>query len=466
MIEPLNILVAGKPAAGKYNSIPATEPAESYELSHAQQRIWHAERMAPEKLRYNLSFCSTIEGELDVASLERAVDTVIMRHESLRTSFISRNGTPRQLVGPVAQFSLTINHIDISNYENKEELTAEIIDEEKDFPFELEGGPLLRNTLIQLGKTRFIFMLSVHHIISDEWSLKIILREVFTLYHAYSRRLENPLAPLRIQYKDFISWKNSQLQGNHLRTLENYWMNRLDKVAPVELPADFPGNSLVFPGQESIDFDISADLTTLLQKVARQHDTTLLAVLVASVSILFNCYTGQRDIIIGTPVTMRNHPELEDQVGLYIDVLPVRIILDPDKDCFKDVLQKVKQTLNDTLEYGLYPYDMLIEKLSLSNEKVRSGLVNVLVQSQHVSPLSLPEVPGLSISSYLNTNIIDKANLTFCFRKAAGCLTAAVVYNDALFKRTSINLVCENLVHITGKLLANERMVIGDMSII
>ncbi|SFF04125.1 HxxPF-repeated domain-containing protein [Chitinophaga sp. CF118] len=468
MIEPLNICISEKLRVGTSAAdIPEVLTASSYELSHAQKRVWSVYQNSEEKLKGNRSFFSLIEGALNMSILEKAVETVLARHDSLRTTFFMLGETPYQQVCPAESFHFRINHIDISNYENKKDLSNEIIQEEHTYAFDFLDGFLLRITLIRNTETSFILMFSMHHIISDDWSKGILVQELFTIYNAYRQDLENPLSPLRIQYKDFISWQNSLLQGEYMGKLENYWLNRFNnKPEPVKLPADFPEDNLLFYSESCIELEMSSHLIKALNNTAKSNDTSLFAVLMAITSILLNRYTGRQELIMGTPVTSRIHPELDEQVGLYIDIIPVSIHLNEEKDTFSYILGKVKQTLHEALEHGLYPYDMLMEKLGLVNHAPRLPFINILMQSQSMQQIMLPEIPDLSIKSYSHKNLTGQVDITFNFKHSDSYLKAGVEYNAGLFKRSTITQIIDDLIYITETVLANNDMLLSDISLI
>ncbi|MVT11413.1 condensation domain-containing protein [Chitinophaga tropicalis] len=451
MIEPLNSSITEHPVTAEaLKGIPIAPAADFYELSYAQKRILAASRAASGRRQSNLLFFSFVDGPLDIDAVEKAVAALIARHESLRTSIVEQEETAWQHINSAGLFSLKVNYIDISNYENKHELTQEIIHEEQSFAFDLQTGPLMRVVLIHSAAEQFILIFSVHHLISDDRSLEIIVREFFMIYNAFRQQKENPLPDLRIQYKDFVAWKNAQLKGDRLWSLENFWLNYLqDKWQAVKLPEDFPGNSLVFPGEGMAEFEMSSELTARLKEAARLNEVNLFIALVGVVAILLNRYSGQEDIIVGAPVTTRDHPELENQVGQYMDLLPVSIRLEPAKDSLTVILEKIRNTTREVLRYYLYPYDMLAERMIVSDNRKHIKPFNILVQLDNGSPKDFPEVPGLSVHNHWGEYLADHTDIIFKFRTIDNYIKTGVVYNTALFKRSTINRINENLLHIT-----------------
>jgi len=436
-----------------FREIPNVQTAETYELSAAEKWTEAAERFPTAKASENISFVLEISGLLNVDVLERAVQTVVSRHEALRTTFIVAGEELRQRICPEGSFNLQINHIDISNYQRKEELSAEIIHEERTFPFDVKHDHLLKVTLIRLSGDQFVFMFFVHPIIADHRSIEIIAGEIFKLYNAYNEQRENPLPVLRIQYKDFTAWHNKQLTGRDLRAFESYWSGQLaGRSAPVNFPLDFPENKSVFPSRNIARFDIGRPLTALLKNVAGSNDTSLFLILVTAIYILLNRYTGEKDIIIGVPVSTRSHPELENQVGLYKNILLLRAKLHPG-EAFSTVLARVKQTFLAARAHEHYPYGMLLEKMGLANESGHILLVNLFVQEG--VQLRIPDVPGLHFKDVTPQYFSESADLTFSFRKTDATIEGGIAYNGNLFKRTSINRLIDSLQHVASLIADN-----------
>jgi hypothetical protein len=377
------------------------------------------------------------------------------------------DGIPKQYIHPAEETYSWVNHIDISKYDNKTELASEIIGEELAFAFDLQYGPLLRVTLIQLAEEEYNFVLSMHHIVSDGWSVEVLVRELFTLYQSFSKNEKNPLRPLRVHYKDFAAWQNSQLKGEVLEELENYWLHQFsDEPSSLVLPADFSDTNQVFLNGAIMEFEIDEALTSKLNELAQRNEASLFMVLMAMVKVLLTRYTGQQDIIVGTPAATRNHPELESQVGLYINVLPVRTRLKAEEDTFKTLLSKVKQNLLGAIEHDLYPYDLLIEKLGLAKQVSRFPLINVLVQSQYILGETVPDIPGLMITDCSLDNLTSKVDITFNFKQTIHGIKAAIEYDACLFKRSTISQVIENLRHIGRAVADDDNVFISDIKLL
>ena len=430
-----------------YEVIPDLPPAEYYEASYAQKLVYATKQDPDGGSGCNISFILQIEGSLQVELLEKSIEALISRHEILRTAFVMLNGELKQRIPPTGPFNMSINHIDISDYDNREKITDEIIQEEYIFPFDLQRRHLVRFTLIRVLKSRFIFMCSMHPIIADDHSVEILISELFTFYNAWQNQSENPLRPLRIQYKDFAAWQNAQQQSNNLKKQEHFWLNYLaDRPLPVAFPVDFPENKLVVQHGSMVRFNIDSQLTQKLNDEANCHDASPLMVMLAIVSVLLNRYTAAQDIILGTFVTTRKHPELENQVGLYNNLLPVRIRINDDEKEMGNILKHVRQVMLQVQEYDQYPYSMLIEKLPNAKGGTQSPFINVLLQLQ--SSLEQPTVPGLEIRDYTPGNIAANTSFIFNFKQCGNYIKAAIEYDTGLYKHATIHQIAEDFLLI------------------
>lgn len=450
-----------------YQEIPNAPEADYYQLSHAQKRLWLTDQFQDEKLRYNMTYASMLTGKLKLDILQRVAKVIIERHEILRTTFSVVKGVPKQQIQSSAGIAFGVNFTDLRNLEDKKKALEEIVKNESAYSFDLEYGPLLRMSVLQTDSEEYHFVLSMHHIISDGWSMEVLVRELFELYNAFSEGRTAPLAPLRLQYKDFACWQNQQLKGEELKSLEDYWLLQFaDDPTPVVLSSDFPkSNSSVLNGSVAA-FNLDKSLSDKVEKLANANGASTFMVLMAIVKVLLNRYTGQQDIIAGTPAATRNHPELENQLGIYINVLPVRTRIVPEKDNFRTVLHKVKQQLLGAIEHELYPYDLLVEKLGLAKQSSRFPLINILIQSQSILDESLPPLAGLTITDSPVGTLTSKVDITFNFKQTEEGISGALEYNSGMFKPATMELLIENLLVISRLVTSDEKIRISTMRLL
>ncbi len=340
-IAALAARVDGAERAGFCAIEPAPEE-EHYELSHAQQRLWLLHQMGGASA-YNMPHALLFDVPLDLDALRRAFVTIIERHEALRTAFVLVNGEPRQKVCREVAFAL--REVDLRAEPDPEASARQLAAQEAPAPFDLTQPPLLRATVARLDAQRSLFLLTIHHIVGDGWSGNVLYREVLSLFDAYRRGEPDPLTPLRIQYKDFAVWQNRQRFEHE----ERYWLAKLDGAPErLELPYDFaPGEERGFQGDfEAVTLDLG--ILRSFRAIATARSTTVSNVVLAIFKLLLFQLAKQRDFCVGMSVANRNHPDLENILGFFVNVLPIRTQLSEDMD-FEALLRQVTQSTTEAL---------------------------------------------------------------------------------------------------------------------
>lgn len=367
-----------KATAGSYREIPAVGKQDYYELSHAQKRLWLIDQVGNSATKYNVPGFYRLYGELRVEPFKNAIYELIKRHEILRTTFHLVDGEPRQRVHPVDNFPSQVEFHDFSSTENKEDSLAQFMKEEAAHSFSLENGPLLRAILLQVNDSEYVFLFTTHHIVSDAWSLDIIAGEVFTLYNAFSKGEENPLPPLKIHYKDYAAWHNQELIDKGIEQLKRYW-NKLmtDEVSVLVLPYDKPKRKSSPTGAgERMLFELNNETETAIIDLAKDQGISLFMVFLAYLNATLYAYSKSKDLVVGSPVTGRDHPDLEDQVGFYINTILLRTKF---AHChrFSDLLKEVKHVSLEAMKHQSYPYDLLVEDVKGSDASDGNPLFDV-----------------------------------------------------------------------------------------
>src|SRR5215217_5778565 len=304
------------------------QPRAELPLSFAQQRLWFLDQLAPGSAAYNLSGRLRLEGDLDVSSLEASLNEIVRRHEALRTIFSTHDGEPVQII--LSELLLPLPLIDLSHLPTSERETAirQLCEEEASQPFDLSTGPLVRARLLRLSKLpgeEHILLLSMHHIISDGWSISLLIRELATLYEAYAVGAKSPLKELSLQYGDYAVWQREWLQGEVLQQQLAYWRKQLADAPPVlELPADRPRPQVQTFRGAALPFKLSKELAEELRALSRREGVTLYMTLLAGLQTLLARYTGQEDISTGTPIANRRLGEIENLIGFFVNTLVLR----------------------------------------------------------------------------------------------------------------------------------------------
>ncbi|WP_298510495.1 non-ribosomal peptide synthetase [uncultured Kordia sp.] len=445
-----------------YIAIPSIAHQESYEVSHAQKRLWILQQFEESQSAYNMPGIYPLES-LDVAAFQRAFDTLISRHEILRTTFVNINGEPRQIVHTETPFDL--EYEDLRSHNDREEVLENQIIEACKKDFDLENGPLIQGKLFQMEGEDYVFFLNMHHIISDGWSIKVLIGDVLALYEAYTKGASNPLTPLRIQYKDYAHWQNETLRTGGYKEAQSYWLRQLGGELPVlELPLDYPRPAVKTYNGDSIRFGLSEEITKELKVLSRHQGSTLFITLLATVKALLYRYTGQKDIIIGTPTAGRDHEELEDQIGFYINTLALRTQFSGDED-FLALVNQVQATTLDAQDHQSYPFDMLVDELDLERDMSRSPLFDVMVILQNVNDAA--EDGDTTITEESSSDIIvSKYDLDISFVEKGERIQVSINYNPDLFDAARIARMQEHYQTLLGSIIANPSRAINQLNYI
>ncbi|HEY0610765.1 MAG TPA: amino acid adenylation domain-containing protein, partial [Chitinophaga sp.] len=401
---------------------------------------------------YNMPGVFEFEGQLDMAALSGSFDTLIARHESLRTVFReTAEGEIKQYILSPAALDFRIAYHDLRGYSDatiKETIQAGIAQ-----PFDLQKGPLLRAGLYQVADARWIFSYVMHHIVNDGWSMEVLIKEILQLYHAYVQGLPNPLAPLRIQYKDYAVWQQAQLNGAALNDHKTWWLKQLSGELPVlDLPADHIRPPVKTYRGGVVSTAITPSATAGLKALLRRQEATLFTGLLTLVKVLLHRYTGQEDLIIGSPVAGRDHVDLQDQIGFYVNTLALRTQLSG-ADSYTGLLEKVKAFTLQAYTHQLYPFDELLHELDLQRDMSRSALFDVMVVLQHQenSDAWPQHVNGLSVRAYeAEASSVSKFDLLFNFIEQEESIQLKITYNSDIYSPRTIAQLSLHL----GQLLA------------
>jgi amino acid adenylation domain-containing protein len=366
------------------NSIPVTSPAESYPLSVAQRRLWIAGQFEKSNSAYNIPMIRVFDTQMYPGCLEQALNTLIERHEILRTVFRQNgSGEIRQFIIDAAESALKINLLDLRAEEEQQQMLEAAVREASVKPFDLAEGPLLRASLIRTGENNWVFVLVMHHIISDGWSLNIVIRELLLFYSAHSNGRANPLTPLNIQYKDYSAWQKAQLGDDSSGSHKAYWLKQFEGDLPVlEFPADRVRPAVKTYSGNTYYGHISSELGEGIKALCREQGCTIFMGLLAAVNTLLYRYTRQEDIIIGSPIAGREHPDLENQIGFFVNTLALRTRF-KGSDSYSGILHKVREVTLGAFAHQFYPFDELVDELKLHRDVSRNPLVDIQVIVQN-----------------------------------------------------------------------------------
>ena len=430
--------------------------------SHAQKRFFVLQQMDLNNVAYHITSILKLTGEFAPDKFKQAMQLLIDRHESLRTAFVLTDGEPQQKVLLHRPFSLVFE--DWTEEFNAESRILEILQEQRK-PFDLEKDPLLRSSLYQLSPQSYILFLEIHHIICDGWSMNLLAKECLGYYQALRQELEPTVEPLPIQYRDYAAWQNNQLKQKDQNKNLDYWRQKLDngQIPRVHLPTDFLRSPLKSYNGSHLSWILPTEINLQLRKVCQDSKSTLFMALVAAVKVLLYRYSGQQDISIGTEIATRNHPQLQELIGLFLNTLILRDRLDPDQG-YQDCLSKIRQTVSEALAHSDYPFDRLLEDLNISREINRTPLFDVLVLLQNFD--QTPTIETLNIQSLDSLTPTSKFDLSFVFSENQENIRLDLIYNTDLFQKERMEKCLLHFDKLLTAMLANPEQPIGKISLL
>ncbi|WP_409174127.1 edeine biosynthesis hybrid PKS-NRPS EdeI [Brevibacillus fortis] len=435
------------------SAIPVAEYREAYPATSSQQRIYVLEQMQEGAVAYNIPTVMMLEGELDREAFERAFVSLVQRHESLRTSFSIVDGALMQSVQPSIDFTLAYSEVDA----NEAKRTVEQFIR----PFDLSKAPLVRGMLIRIDVNKHLLLFDMHHIISDGVSINILIREFFQLYQG----LELP--ELRIQYKDYSVWQSEQLGNGVLAAQEKFWLKELDGELPVlNLPTDHPRPSVQSFEGDVLTFEIPQEMTEKILALAKNNGSTLYMTLLGALTIMLSKYAGEEDIIIGSPVAGRHHADLENIVGVFLNTLAMRNFPRSDRTV-TDFLQEVKERALAALSHADYPFEMLVDRLTLPKDTARNPLFDVMFILQNTGDAKgSMSANGLTLSPYPFEQRSAQFDLTFDIIEREQRLIVDIEYSNKLFSKETITSMSTHFQKILEQMVEDPEQRIGKMSML
>jgi hypothetical protein len=351
----------------------------AFPLSFAQQRLWFLDQLVPGNAFYNIPAAFRFSFALNEAVLRRTLDEIVRRHESLRTTFRVERGEPFQVVTP--ELTLELPVIDLRSMPSavRESEASRLAADEARRPFDLERGPLIRTTLVRLGETDYLFLLTLHHIVSDGWSMLVLSRELTALYTAFAMDRPSPLPDLAVQYPDYAVWQRESLAGENLEAELAWWRERLAHLPVLQLPTDRPRPTVATYEGAAEPLRLPATLCAALRSLSQREGATLFMTLLSGFAVLLHRYSGQTDIVVGAPVAGRNRAELEGLIGFFVNTLVLRADLSGDPT-FRELLGRVRQATSAAYAHQELPFEKLVEELQPERDLGRNPLFQVIFQ--------------------------------------------------------------------------------------
>lgn len=445
-----------------FHKIPVLPSKQIYKLSSSQKRLWVLSQFKEANVAYNIYNVYRFDQSLDVKALEKSFSCLIARHEVLRTQFTQNaEGIVSQIIRPVEQVKFVISYEEISHEAAEDRAVQELVEKHIYAPFNLEEAPLLRALLVKQHDGSFVFAYTMHHIISDGWSLKLILNELLAIYSAYIKQEQPSLAPLRIHYKDFAAWEQAQLTTPVSVGHESYWLDQFAGELPVlELKGDWIRPAVKTYNGSMVHLAISQETSAGFKQLIQSQGATLFMGLLATVNTLLYKYTHQNDQIIGSPVSGRDHVDLEDQIGFYVNTLALRSRFEG-ADSYQSLLENIKTLTLNAYEHQLYPFDELVDKLSLKRDTSRSALFDIMIVLQNTDLVRQnhtedPAARQVSIEGYgSDIHLASKFDLTFNFIELGDSLHLSLEYNTDLYSRDTASRLVKHFETLIHSILAD-----------
>jgi amino acid adenylation domain-containing protein len=434
-------------------------------LSFAQQRLWFIDQLVPGSTFYNVSSAVRLEGKLDISALERTISEVARRHEVLRTTFRMVDGEPAQVIAPVQPIALPVTDLsELSEPEREEEL-RQLLSGFSAQPFDLAQDSLLRVRLVRLGEDSHAVMLVTHHIVCDGWSMGVLVKEVVAIYEAFSRGEPSPLPELAIQYADFAVWQREWLRGETLEQQLSYWRAQLRGAPPVlELPTDRPRPAVQSYRGASHSFRVSAEVSAGLKALSRSEGATLFMTLLAAFKILLSRYSGQTDIVVGTPIAGRNRMELEPLIGFFVNTLALRTRLSGALS-FREVLQQVRETALEAYAHEHLPFERIVEELNPERALSHTPLVQVVFGFQSLQEKTA-EVSDLTMSALGHNSGTARFDVVQNMFETEEGLSGSLHGNVDLFDLETIKRLCEHFQRLLQSIVEHPDAAISQLALL
>ncbi|MFN6566176.1 amino acid adenylation domain-containing protein [Dendronalium sp. ChiSLP03b] len=466
-LSPTKKALLEKLKGGKFKAetIPQRQNSEPVPLSFSQQRLWFIDQLYHGSSFYNISSALHLKGFLNVTALQQSLNEIIRRHEAWRTNFITVDEQPLQVISSQGNGNLNVVNIEHLFGTNWEAEVTKIANEEAKKPFDLAKDSLVRVTLLRLSKEEHVLLLTIHHIVTDGWSMGVFAQELAKLYAAFCTGKPSTLPELPIQYADFAIWQRDRLQGKLLETQLNYWKQQLGGKLPVlQLPVDRPRPAVAtFKGAKQY-FTFSKQLTQALNEFSQQEGCTLFMTLLAAFNTLLYRYTDQEDILVGSSIANRNRAELEGLIGLFVNNLVLRNNLSGNPS-FRELLSRVREVTLNAYAHQDLPFEKLVEALQPERDLSRNPLFQVMFILQN-APTPVKEVSGLNLRALEIDGGTSEFDISVSISEFQQELTGFWEYNTDLFDSLTIKRFIDNFQILLESIVNNPNHSISELPLL
>jgi len=433
-------------------------------LSFAQQRLWFLDRLEPGSSAYNMPAAVRLEGQLDTDALERTLTEIFRRHEVLRTRFREVDGQPVQAIQAPAPVALAREDLSAIAANERVAVMSEILRAEAARPFDLSEDAPCRVRLLRLAPQSHVVLVTLHHIVSDGWSMNLFIGEVKALYEAFSSGRASPLAELPVQYADYALWQRQWLQGDALEQQLSYWRGRLSGMpAALELPTDRPRPAVPSFRGARRSFALTPQRAEKLRALGRREAATLYMVLLAALQTVLGRWSGQRDVVVGSPIAGRTHQQTEGMIGFFTNTLVLRTDLSGDPS-FVELLARVRETTLDAYAHQDLPFEKLVAELQPRRDLSRQPLFQVMFTLQN-QPASELKLPGLTLAPVLDEHASSKFDLSLDFFENEAGLWGRAEYATDLFDAATIDRLIESYESLLEAVAENARTPLSQLPV-
>ncbi|MFN6560836.1 MAG: amino acid adenylation domain-containing protein [Nostoc sp. ChiSLP01] len=434
-------------------------------LTFAQQRLWFLNQLHPNSTSYNIPVGIRVTGRLNQAALEQSLNKIVQRHEVLRTTFAVIDSEPVQVIHSAPNSIISV--VDLRNLPviKRETEIKQLLIEAAQCPFDLGVGLLLRTTLLWLDEEEYILLIVMHHIVTDEWSMGVFIQELSTLYPAFCAGVSSPLPELPIQYGDFAVWQRQYLSESVLETQLNYWLSQLNSAPELlQLPTDRPRPSVQTYQGKTQSLTLNTDLTQKLQTLSQESGTTLFMTLLAVFATLLYRYSGQSDILVGTPIANRNPSEIESLIGFFVNTLVLRTRFE-DNPSFEKLLTQVRETTLKAYEHQDVPFEQVVEALQPQRSLSHSPVFQVMFVLQN-APKGELELPGCTWCELNQQSTTAMFDLTVSMTETDQGLVGKWEYNTDLFDGSTIERMAAHFQNLCSAIVENPVAAVGELPLL
>lgn len=439
-----------------YVAIEKIPEATSYEVSNGQKRLWIVSQIPNASSAYNMPYRVYLDGSYNIENLEKAIHATINRHETLRTVFkVNENGELRQVIQSTTETNFNITRLDFREIKDIPGAVEEYITHDTHRMFDLENGPLFRATLIRTTDENYLFYYNIHHIIGDGWSTKILVEDVMRFYQQFQNGNNEEVSALTIQYKDYVNWENEQVASGKYIRHQNYWTKQFSgKIPQIEFPEQKKRPATRSYAGYALGLYISEENTNKLKDFCNENDGSLFMGMLAVWNVLIHKYTKETDIIIGSPVVGREHADLKNQIGFYMNTLALRNNINPNDD-FNTVFQKIKRNTLESYDHQMYPFDAIIEDIALQTERNRNPLYDIMFSYHNIEE---NKQTGIQVFS---KDVIDlgfvksKIDLLINGMEVGNQLYLEINYDSDLFEMSMMKRLLRNYNQLLAEVLSN-----------